>query len=194
MNPSNQALRELMQGNERFYKNRGAGAMHNVLPLLQKQAIEGQEPKAIVVACADSRVPVEVIFDQSVGDIFCLRVAGQIVSADIIGSIEFAVTALKTRCLIVMGHTNCGAVSAALDSILPSIPCLAGVVKKIKANIAGAPYDPSGQNIEALKQNVRVSMQEIFQQSELLNQYHSDGKLFSQCAYFDLHTGKVELF
>ena len=108
------ALQELLAGNRRFAANQLTSIEHD-LSILKQHTVEKQEPFAGVLSCADSRVPVELVFDQSIGQIFVARVAGNIVTPEIIASLEYAVAVLGIRTLLVLGHTNCGAVKAPLD-------------------------------------------------------------------------------
>jgi carbonic anhydrase len=110
---ANAAIHELMAGNDRF----AAGKMSSFsddIKILQEKTVAKQEPFAAILACADSRVPVEIIFDQSIGHLFVTRVAGNIVTPEIMASMEYAVSVLGVKALVVMGHSNCGAISAAV--------------------------------------------------------------------------------
>ncbi len=107
------AMRELMAGNERFVSGKLTSFEHD-LQILKEKTVTKQEPFAAVLSCADSRVPVELIFDQSIGHLFVTRVAGNMVTPEMIGSLEYGVAVLGIKAILVMGHSNCGAVSAAL--------------------------------------------------------------------------------
>src|SRR5262249_47761721 len=109
------ALQQLIDGNRRFVEGR-ITSLDEDLNVLKTKTVEKQEPFAAVLSCADSRVPVELIFDQSIGRIFVTRVAGNIASSEIIASLEYGVAVLGTRALIVLGHANCGAVKASIDA------------------------------------------------------------------------------
>ncbi len=115
-NPSPEAeLQELLAGNDRFAANRLHSIEHD-LAILKERTVDKQEPFAAVLACADSRVPVELVFDQSIGHIFVARVAGNFVTPEIIGSLEYGVAVLGVRALLVLGHSGCGAVKAAMKA------------------------------------------------------------------------------
>src|SRR5262245_64437150 len=109
------AITELVAGNQRFAANQLTSIQHD-LEVLKNRTAEKQEPFAAVLACADSRVPVELVFDQPIGQIFVTRVAGNVVSPEIIASLEYAVAVLGVEVILVLGHTNCGAVKAALTA------------------------------------------------------------------------------
>jgi carbonic anhydrase len=108
------ALRELMAGNERFVAGKMTSFEHD-LEILKEKTVSKQEPFAAVLSCADSRVPVELIFDQSIGHLFVTRVAGNMVTPEIVGSLEYGVAVLGLKAILVMGHSNCGAISAAVQ-------------------------------------------------------------------------------
>src|SRR5579864_2528362 len=108
-------LQELLAGNQRFAANQLTSIEHD-LRILKEHTVDKQEPFAAVLACADSRVPVELVFDQSIGHIFVTRVAGNFVTPEIIGSLEYAVAVLGIRALVVLGHSSCGAVKAAMQA------------------------------------------------------------------------------
>src|SRR5215475_7453997 len=110
-----QALKELMDGNERFASGRMTSFEHD-LAILKDKTVDKQEPFAAVLSCADSRVPVELIFDQTIGHIFVTRVAGNLVTPELIGSLEYGVAVLGVKVLVVLGHSGCGAVKAAMKA------------------------------------------------------------------------------
>src|SRR5688572_24693425 len=116
MTPALDALRRLGAGNRRFVANRSTGSavLH---PDRRAELVAGQEPFAIVLGCSDSRVPAELVFDQGFGDLFVIRVAGNIVAPSQVGSVEFAASRFGTRLVVVMGHSQCGVVLATLDEV-----------------------------------------------------------------------------
>src|SRR5215467_669438 len=136
------ALTELMDGNKRFISGR---LTHNEqdLAILKQKTVEKQEPFAAVLSCADSRVPVEVVFDQSLGHIFVTRVAGNVVTPEIIGSLEYGVGVLGTKVILVMGHSGCGAVKATIQG--KGVP---GQISTLFPHIQPA-VDQAGANLEA---------------------------------------------
>src|SRR5262245_59110048 len=110
-----EALERLRAGNERFVSGQGSGAGFSRERLLELS--KGQEPFAMILGCSDSRVPAEIVFDQGLGDLFVIRVAGNIVAPSQVGSVEFAAAAYGTRLVVVLGHTQCGAILATLDEM-----------------------------------------------------------------------------
>jgi carbonic anhydrase len=142
------AIRELMAGNERFVAEK-LSSFSQDLAILKEGTVEKQEPFAAVLSCADSRVPVELIFDQSIGHLFVTRVAGNMVTPEIIGSLEYGVAVLGVKAILVLGHAKCGAVSAAMKGqevpgqisvlyqhMMPAIEGISDVAAAVKANAA----------------------------------------------------------
>jgi carbonic anhydrase len=183
------ALDELIAGNRRFTSGRTSSHRRD-LAMLQ-QMMEKQEPFAAVLSCADSRVPVEVVFDQTIGQLFVTRVAGNMVTAEIMASLEYAVAILGTHTILVMGHSRCGAVTAAIQAahhaqevpgqISALFPHLEPAVKQ-----AGPDLEPTVR-ANALLQAARL------RESPLLAAMIEEGKLIIAAGYFDLRTGAVTL-
>lgn len=186
-------LEELMAGNNRFLANNLT--LHN-LPAQVKNSAGGQNPKAIILSCIDSRVPVEEVFDENIGDIFVARVAGNIVNDDILGSIEYACKYAGAKLVMVMGHESCGAVKAAVDNVVDGK--ITTLVAKIKPAVndnkefAGEKTSKNHELVDAVcKSNVRNNITNIRKSSTILNQMEKDGKIKIVGAYYDLETGKV---
>jgi carbonic anhydrase len=183
------ALDELIAGNRRFTSGRTSSHRRD-LAMLQ-QMMEKQEPFAAVLSCADSRVPVEVVFDQTIGQLFVTRVAGNMVTAEIMASLEYAVAILGTHTILVMGHSRCGAVTAAIQAtnhaqevpgqISALFPHIEPAVK-----LAGPDLEPTVR-ANALFQAARL------RESPLLAAMIEEGKLIVAAGYFDLRTGAVTL-
>ena len=183
------ALDELIAGNRRFTSGRTSSHRRD-LAMLQ-QMMEKQEPFAAVLSCADSRVPVEVVFDQTIGQLFVTRVAGNMVTAEIMASLEYAVAILGTHTILVMGHSRCGAVTAAIQAanhaqevpgqISALFPHIEPAVKQ-----AGPDLEPTVR-ANALLQAARL------RESPLLAAMIEEGKLIVAAGYFDLRTGAVTL-
>ncbi len=182
------ALDELIAGNRRFTSGRTSSHRRD-LALLQ-QMMEKQEPFAAILSCADSRVPVEVVFDQTIGQLFVTRVAGNMVTAEIMASLEYAVAVLGTHTILVMGHSRCGAVTAAIQAqqgqVVPGqisalFPHIEPAVKQ-----AGPDLEPTVR-ANALLQAARL------RESPLLAAMIEEGKLIIAAGYFDLRTGEVTL-
>lgn len=198
--PWEQALERLEQGNERFVSGlRSADAMVGHIKL-RSLAQNGQKPYAIVLSCSDSRVPAELLFDCGFGDLFVIRVAGNVVQPSQVASIEYAAKVLGASLCVVMGHSKCGAVQAALDTeqgkapnLGPNIGFLIDLilpaVKKVVVENASA----SGNVLDkCVKENVRCTAKEIISNSTLLENLRDEGQFRVVEAVFNLETGRVE--
>jgi len=187
-------LARLKQGNERFRQGRAerSGATPERLAEL---AGGPQQPFAAVLACSDSRCPVEIIFDQGVGELFVVRVGGQAATAAVLGSIEYAVAVLQTPLVVVLGHTNCGAVAAAAgDETLPAnLATLAARIRPaaIKAGFQAAPEPDAGRWTAAVEENIWLAIEQLITGSPVI----ARGVREDQCrvvgALLDLATGEV---
>ena len=181
------ALRELMQGNGRFTSGRLTALDHD-LAILKQNTAEKQEPFAAVLSCADSRVPVELVFDQSIGHIFVARIAGNVVSSEIIATLEYGATVLGTKVILIMGHGNCGAVNATIQA--KEVP---GQISALFPHIQPA-VDRAGPNLEAAtKANAKVQALLLSQASTVISGLLKEGKLKVVAAYYDVKTGHVTL-
>jgi carbonic anhydrase len=201
MIPASDALRRLQDGNQRYV----AGRLKKVAEPSQDQRRElagGQTPFAVVLGCSDSRVPVETVFDQGLGDLFVVRVAGNIVASSQVGSVEFAAQVFGTRLVVVLGHSNCGAVKATLDGLRaagerPS-PGLHSIVARIEPVVAPllAAGETEGEELvdAAVKANVHASVDELIRQSEILQQLAAEDGLVVVGAEYSLDSGEVEFF
>jgi carbonic anhydrase len=181
------ALTELMEGNKRYTSGKLTAHDHD-LAILKQHTEEKQEPFAAVLSCADSRVPVELVFDQSIGHIFVTRVAGNIITPEIIGSLEYGAAVLGTKVILVMGHANCGAVSAAIKG--KEVP---GQISALFPHIQPA-VDQAGTNLEAAtKANAKIQATLLSQASTVISSMVKEGKLKVVAGYYDLGTGAVTL-
>jgi len=191
-------LAQLFEGNTRFMKGELAHPRRNpedFVPLA-----EGQAPLAVIVGCADSRVAPELIFDQGVGDLFVVRVAGNVVSgtgAALKGSIEYAVAELGVRLILVMGHSQCGAVKAAIKHLdahdaLPG--SISGLVDIIKPAVAAVKGKPGNLLDNAIKANVERGVDRLKHLQPILAESVKKGTLKVVGAVYDLHSGKVTAF
>jgi carbonic anhydrase len=183
------ALDELIAGNRRFTSGRTSSHRRD-LALLQ-QMMEKPEPFAAVLSCADSRVPVEVVFDQTIGQLFVTRVAGNMVTAEIMASLEYAAAVLGTHTILVMGHSRCGAVTAAIQATHygQTVP---GQISALFPHIEPA-VKQAGPDVEAtVRANVLVQVARL-RESPLLAAMVEEGKLLIAAGYFDLKTGAVIL-
>lgn len=185
-------LQRLREGNARFVAGE-AGAPARLSAARREELVKGQTPFAVVLGCADSRVPVEHIFDQGPGDLFVVRVAGNVAAPAALGSIEYAVGVLGCRLLVVLGHSGCGAVQATLDHLDdlsgPLSPALASIVDRI-AGAVGPLEAEGGDDLlpRCVEQNVRSAVAELGRE---LPKGPADS-VHPRGAVYDLATGKVE--
>lgn len=183
------ALQELMAGNQRFSEHHQAFP-HQAKNRL-KEVSQSQHPFATVLTCADSRVPVEILFDQGVGDIFDVRVAGNIVTPVVMGSLEYAIELLETPVLIVLGHERCGAVTAAVQN--SPLPGAIGTFVEAILPAVEASKGQDGDPIEnAVQQNVRYQLEQV-KKSELVARRLAAGSLKLVGSRYDLDTGEVSI-
>ena len=202
MIPPQEALARLREGNRRFASedaSAGAAASES----RRRKLVAGQEPFAIILGCSDSRVPAELVFDQGLGDLFVIRVAGNIVAPSQVGSVEFAAERFKTRLVVVLGHSACGAVSATLEELRrPSEEQsrnLQSIVDRIRPSVeailaAGRDKETSALVDEAVRANIRVSADHLRHGSEVLEQLIAAGRLLVVGAEYSLDTGLVDFF
>jgi carbonic anhydrase len=181
------ALEQLIDGNRRFTEGRITSFAED-LDILKTKTAEKQEPFAAVLSCADSRVPVELIFDQSIGHVFVTRVAGNIATSAIIASLEYGVAVLGTKAIMVLGHANCGAVKASIEA--KAVP---GQISALYPYIRPA-VDQAGSNLEAaIKANAKIQAGLLRQSSPVLADHIKENQLKIVAGYYDLSSGKVTL-
>jgi len=181
------ALQQLIDGNRRFVEGRMTSFAED-LEMLKAKTAEKQEPFAAVLSCADSRVPVELIFDQSIGHLFVTRVAGNIATSAIIASLEYGAAVLGTRAIVVLGHANCGAVKASIEA--KAVP---GQISALYPYIRPA-VDQAGSDLEAaIKANARIQAALLRQSSPVLAEEIKQHRLKIVAAYYDLASGSVSL-
>ena len=179
------ALQELMDGNKRFTTQRMTSFDHD-LAVLKQHTIEKQEPFAAVLSCADSRVPVELIFDQSIGHIFVTRVAGNIATSEIIASLEYGAGVLGTKVILVIGHAGCGAVKATIQA--KEVP---GQISSLYPYIQAA-VDQTGPNLEAAtKANAKNQAALLRKASTVISGLVRENKLKVAAAFYDIGSGTV---
>ena len=183
----NRAVEMLKEGNQRFLeKNEHDRDLH----IQVQNTSDGQFPYAVVLSCIDSRVPVELVFDQGVGDVFSARVAGNIINEDILGSIEYACGVAGSKAILVLGHTKCGAVTAACKGVeLGNITTLLSKVKPAIANIKER--DGNVEVEEVTKANVHQSIKEIRENSSMLADLENEGKIKIVGAVYHVEDGRV---
>ncbi|MCA1406485.1 carbonic anhydrase [Ensifer sp. IC3342] len=181
------ALKELMDGNQRYVGGQ-LQSLNEDLSILKAKTAEKQEPFAALLSCADSRVPVEFVFDQSIGQLFVVRVAGNVATPEIIASLEYGVAVLGTKTLMVLGHSNCGAVKATIEG--KAVP---GQIGALYAPIWPA-VNEAGPNLNAaIDANARIQATLISQASPIIAGAIKEGKLKVVAARYDIASGKVEL-
>jgi carbonic anhydrase len=180
------ALKTLMDGNQRFAQNNLTSIAHD-LKMLREHTVDKQEPFAAVLSCADSRVPVELVFDQTIGHLFVARVAGNIINAEIIGSLEYGAAVLGVKVLLVMGHSGCGAVKAAIAKT--EVP---GQIESLYPHLEPAVEAGSGL-VDTIKRNASIQAALLEESSTVLAPMVKEGKLKIHAAYYDVGTGLVTL-
>lgn len=196
------ALSRLKEGNERFVA--GVRSVETLLSHANRAELtNGQAPFAIILGCSDSRVPAEIVFDQGLGDLFVIRVAGNIVAPSQVGSVEFAAEQFKTRLVVVMGHSSCGAVCATLDEMQrprgEQSENIRAIVTRIRPALEpllqrGGQHEREQLVDLAVRANVRASVQHLRSQSHLLTRLMEHEGLMVIGAEYDLKTGCVEFF
>src|SRR5437868_3625790 len=181
------ALQQLIDGNRRFAEGR-LTSFNEDLDILKAKTIDKQEPFAAVLSCADSRVPVELIFDQSIGHVFVTRVAGNIATSAMIASLEYGVAVLGTKAILVLGHANCGAVKASIEA--KAVP---GQISALHPYIRPA-VGQAGRDLEAaIKANAKIQALLLRQSSPVLADHIKQNQLKIVAGYYDLSSGKVTL-
>jgi carbonic anhydrase len=181
------ALKQLMDGNARYAAGKLTSFQED-LQLLKQKTVEKQEPFAAVLSCADSRVPVEIVFDQTIGHVFVTRVAGNVVTPEIIGSLEYGVAVLGIPVVIVLGHGSCGAVSAAIAG--KDVP---GQISTLYRHIRPA-VDQAGPNLDAaIRANARIHARLLQESSPVIAGAIKQQRLKVAAAYYDLASGVVTL-
>src|SRR5262245_26245131 len=193
-----EALARLREGNRRFVANLSAAPTDH--QARRSELVSGQEPFAIILGCSDSRVPAELVFDQGFGDLFVIRIAGNIVAPSQIGSVEFAAARFGTRLVVVLGHSQCGAVTATLDELLGRATTesknLRSIVDRVRPAVETLLEAPpiEGERAlirEAVLANVRASVDQLRHGSELLERLIETDGLLVVGAKYSLETGVV---
>jgi carbonic anhydrase len=199
--PAREALARLRTGNERYAQN--VRSVDSLVSHSRRGDLTVQAPFAIVLGCSDSRAPAEIVFDQGLGDLFVIRVAGNIVAPSQIGSVEFAADRFGTRLVVVMGHTGCGAIEAAIEAATgehgPTSRNLMSIVNRVRPGIQGLfstelARDPARLRREAIRANVRASVSHLRHGSEVIERLAAEDGLVVVGAELDLATGEVNFF
>ncbi|MGD8728156.1 MAG: carbonic anhydrase [Gemmatimonadota bacterium] len=202
MIPWQEALERLRDGNLRFSSDDSEPTMLTS-QARRRELAQGQKPFAIVVGCSDSRVPVEIVFDQGLGDLFVIRVAGNVIAPSLIGSVEFAAYAFSTRLVVVLGHSNCGAVTATVDELeqpeRSRSPNLRSIVDRIRPTVEDLRDTELRDDREALiahsvRANIRASANQLRHGSQILEDLIESDGLRIVGAEYSLETGQVDFF
>jgi carbonic anhydrase len=202
MTSAAEALARLRDGNRRFVSDvRSLDTLGG--QTRRHEFLDGQEPVAVILGCSDSRVPVEIVFDQGLGDLFVIRVAGNIVAPSLVGSVEFAAEKFGTRLVVVLGHTHCGAVQATLDELFRPTGAhsrnLSSIVDRIRPPVEALlatelRHDRDALYRQAVRANVRASADHLRHGSEILEELIRGDGLLVVGAEYDLETGAVDFF
>jgi carbonic anhydrase len=199
---ASEALERLKAGNARFtahLRSADEFVSHTRRPALKMV----QEPFAIVLGCSDARVPAELVFDQGLGDLFVIRVAGNIVAPSLVGSVEFAAERFRTRLVVVLGHTQCGAIEATLEELQRPTENqsrnLAAIVERVRPSVerllgTDVARDPEALARQATRANIRASVDHLRHGSEVLEQLIRNDGLRVVGAEYSIETGVVEFF
>jgi carbonic anhydrase len=202
MIPAREALERLREGNARFVSSeRNSDALTS--ERRRRKVAMAQEPFAIILGCSDSRVPAEIVFDQGLGDLFVIRVAGNIVAPSQIGSVEFSAARHGTRLVVVLGHSNCGAIIATIEELgrrtEEQSRNLRSIVDRVRPSVVT--FMSGNQNLtpdelvhQAVRANIRMSVNQLRHGSEILEQLIQNEGLLVVGAEYSLDTGVVEFF
>jgi carbonic anhydrase len=195
--PPDEALARLVAGNRRFQNANGASQAR---PWSRQLANAAQRPFAIVLGCSDSRTPVEILFDEGFGDLFVVRIAGNIVAPSVVGSIEFAAAQFGSRLVVVMGHTRCGAVAATVSAIEtgsgPQSKNIRSITDRIAPHIELIVRPGASEDVlrDAVRANVRASADHLRHGSQILEELVESGALAVVGAEYEIETGVVHFF
>ena len=196
-----EALMRLQEGNKRFVEGKSTYNTNDARR--RNELVDGQTPFAIILGCSDSRVPAEIVFDQGLGNLFVIRIAGNIVAPSQIGSIEFAVETFQTPLVVVLGHTRCGAVAATLNQIRQPQASRSQYLRSILERIRPAvePLSEIGTDLtpeqlleRAIRSNIRMSVNQLRHGSSFLEEIHDSGSLRIVGAEYSLESGEVDFF
>ena len=197
-----EALQRLKDGNRRFVERLRSGDATVSVPPRPQLQLE-QQPFAIILGCSDARVPAEIVFDQGLGDLFVIRVAGNIVAPSLIGSVEFAAAKFGTRLVVVLGHTHCGAIQATLEELRQPAenqsPNVRSIVDRVRPSVEGLlrtelRNDEAALIRQAVRANVGVSVSHLRYGSDVLERLIRDEGLLVVGAEYSLESGEVEFF
>lgn len=201
MSTAKEALQKLLEGNERF----ASGHQHRDAPIMRtdlQQLASGQKPFAIILGCSDSRAPAEILFDQGLGDLFVIRVAGNIAAPSQVGSIEFAAATFGTQLVVVLGHSQCGAVKATIEDLVnptgehnPNIESIVSRVRpSVKPLLKDHPNDDEALMKQAVRANVMATVNHLRHGSAILEHLVLNDGLCIVGAEYDIASGSVDFF
>ena len=202
MNKADEALERLRSGNRQFVAELG-GSSQQIGESRRRELVEGQEPFAIILGCSDSRVPAEIVFNQGLGDLFVIRVAGNIVAPSQIDSIEFSAARHGTRLVVVLGHSQCGAILATIEELSRKTEdqsrSLRSIVDRVRPSVEALMETEIGNNPEELvrrsvRNNIRMSVNQLRRGSQVLEHLIEHEGLRVVGAEYSLETGLVEFF
>lgn len=191
-----EVLKSLKEGNQRFLSGNLTLRDHSKQI---RDAVNGQYPKAVILSCIDSRVPVEDVFDKGIGDMFVARVAGNIVNEDILGSMEFSCKVAGAKLVLVIGHEYCGAIKGAIDKV--ELGNLTTLLKKVNPAIekcshySGEKTSKNGEFVDmVIRENVKITVENIRKQSPILSEMEKNGEIKIIGSYYDMDNGEVTFF
>jgi carbonic anhydrase len=202
MIPAREALQRLRDGNRRFVDNTRSSESI-ITPRRRVELTAGQEPFAAILGCSDSRVPVEIVFDQGLGDLFVIRVAGNIVAPSQVGSVEFVAERFKTRLVVVLGHSNCGVIQATLEQLQSPTGIRSrnvhSIVSRVRPSVEGLletelRHDYPALVHHAVRANVRASTDHLRHGSPVIEELIQTEGLLVVGAEYSLETGVVDFF
>ena len=202
MIPAREALQKLVEGNRRFVADERTSESY-ASQAHRAALVAGQAPFAVILGCSDSRVPVEIVFDQGLGDLFVIRVAGNIVAPSQVSSVEFAAERFGTRLVVVLGHTRCGAIEATIDALQAPSHLRArdphSIVDRVRPSVEGLlqtelRHDHDALVHHAVRANIRASANHLRHGSQVIEQLSQSDGLLVVGAEYSLETGMVEFF
>ena len=194
------SLKKLKEGNARFVQGQSVQTIESIISQ-RNLSTAGQKPFAVILGCSDSRVPAELVFDQGLGDLFVIRVAGNVVAPSQIGSVEFAVSMFGSPLVVVLGHSNCGAIDATIQAIKnpdePASMNIQSIVKRIKPALEPMLINQSIDQVkvnDVVAANIKKSVAQLLSSSEIIESRVDNQQLQVLGAYYDLETGQVTFY